>query len=60
MIILYKIKRSESTTPIYVFFIHVSSAWCAYVVGKFACKICIQVINIFLFDFCSGNIEFQF
>ncbi len=39
-----KIKRSESTTPIYVFFIHVSSAWCAYVVGKFACKICIQVM----------------
>lgn len=34
--------RSESTTPMYVLLIHVSSAWFAYVFGKFACKICIQ------------------
>ncbi len=50
-----KIKRSESTTPIYVFFIHVSSAWCAYVVGKFACKICIQVIYCFNYLLAFGK-----
>ena len=29
--------------PYYVLLIHISAAWMAYVFGKFACKICIQV-----------------
>ncbi len=34
--------RSDTTTPLYVFLIHISSAYLAYVFAKFACKICIQ------------------
>ena len=34
--------RSHAATPIYVLLIHVISAYLAYVIGKFACKIVIQ------------------
>jgi chitin synthase len=34
--------RSHAATPIYVLLIHIISAYLAYVIGKFACKIVIQ------------------
>ena len=34
--------RSHGATPIYVLFIHVTGAYLAYIIGKFACRIVIQ------------------
>lgn len=34
--------RSHGATPIYVLFIHVTAAYLAYIIGKFACRIVIQ------------------
>lgn len=37
--------RSHASTPIYVLIIQISSAYMAYIFGKFACKICIQAFS---------------